>query len=185
MSKENVLEISEVKESKEIKEGKAYDPAYVKNLEKENIKWRHRAKENEDAIAKADEADKRSKEAETRANNTLLEVTKMQQLANKRLIDAELKSLAAELGLKELKYTKLGEGYDKLNVNENGDVEGARVMMEKLKQTDPDLFKSATTTNVNFQGNTRTVTQNEKKKALNMSNDEYAKAEREFLKNAK
>lgn len=157
----------------------------LKKLKAEVVKWRLRAKENKGAQAKAEDAEKRIKEIETRSNNTLLEVQRMQQLADKRMIDAELKSLANEFGLKKLEYARLGSGYDKLKVNADGDVEGARDMIDKLKKSDPDLFKSATTTNINFMNNVKADKATDKKKsALSMSAEDYSKAERELIKSS-
>ncbi|HNC11726.1 MAG TPA: hypothetical protein PLF59_08135 [Cyclobacteriaceae bacterium] len=169
---EEVLDQSSSSESKEIKK-----------LREEAKRWRLRAKENKAAVAKAAEAEKRLVDAENKAQSALAEVQKIQTISDKRIIEAEVRSLAAEFGLRKIEYARLGSGFEKLKVREDGSVEGAREMFEKLKQSDPELFKGVTTTNTNFQGNVKGVDKPEKK-VLNMNKEDYAKAEAQFLKEA-
>ncbi len=108
----------------------------------------------------------------------------MRALSERRIIESELKALASEFGLKKMEYVKLGEGFEKLKVSESGDVIGAREMLQKLKTSDPDLFRAATTTNTQFQQHTKTVDKQEKK-VLNMKDQDYISAKKAFLRSAR
>ena len=156
-----------------------------KKLQKSEMKWRLRAKENKEAAKIAEEAKKEAKELKDQISKLTDNVEKRNQLADKRLIDAEIKLLATEYGLKKLEYAKLGEGYNKLTVSESGEVVGSREMIEKLKKSDPDLFKSATTTNTNFQGDVSKGHVQAEKKVLKLSKQEYDKEKREFLRKSR
>lgn len=164
---------------------KIYDAQYVERLKKEALKWKSRAKENKDAAAKAVEIEARIKENETSATQALLKAQEMNAAAERRMINAELKTLAGEFGLKDMAYVKIAD-LSKVKLDENGDVVGAREMMTELKKHHPDLFKMVTSTNIHFatlheeSGDIR-----KEKPVKSLSREDYAKKEREFLAGAK
>lgn len=155
-------------------------PDYIDSLKKEVVKWRSRAKENKAYEKKFLEADERLKEAEEKASMALRRIDEVSKASEKRIIDAELKSLASEFGLKKLEYLKLGD-LSQVKLDENGEIIGAREMIESLKNSDPDLFRKATTSNPtygNMGADKKVVSE---KKVLKLNPAEYEKAEREFL----
>lgn len=154
--------------------------AYIEKLKKEAVKWRAKAKENKEAAAKFAEADARLKEAEANASEARKEVVEVRNLADKRIINAELRALATEFGLKKPDYLKLAD-ISKLKVSDDGEVIGARELVQELKNSDPDLFNMATTTNVNFKSPTKSDVKLEKP-ALKYSKEELAKKERDLLR---
>lgn len=152
----------------------------IERLKRENIKWRQRAKVNRDAEKKASEAQRQLEETKKTAETALKRVDDLTNVANRRLIEAELRSAANEMGLKKIEYARMGD-MSQVKIDENGQVTGVREMLAGLKDSDPDLFKAVTSTNVNFNLDRSSVAKSEKS-VLKLSDEEYQKSEREFLR---
>ena len=161
------------------------DAAYVERLKKEAQKWRLKAKENREASKKVEEFETRIKETETTATSALQKALELNQVAEKRMINAELKALAAEFGLKDMVYAKIGD-MSAVKLDASGDVIGAREMMQGLKSSHPDLFKLATTTNINFPSGQHDASKEVfDKPILKLSKEEAAAKEAEFLRSCR
>lgn len=155
-------------------------------LKKEVIKWRLRAKANEDAEKRLHEESKLRIQDNEKVEKALFEVKKMQDTADRRLKDSELRSAASDLGLKKLEYLKLID-HSKIEIDESGNVSGVREQLQELKKSDPELFKMMTTTNSRFtdvetQKNNDLTT---KKAVLNLSKADYEKSKRDLLRNSR
>lgn len=175
------LETEEGEEEGSETSPKLYNEKYVQRLKNETLRWKARAKENKDLTVQFEESERRLKEAESKSQEALSEINKIKTMADQRMINAEIRSLATEMGLKKMEYAKLGD-LSKIAVSDGGEVLGVREMLEALKTQDPDLFKMPTTTNVNKQYTGSSSTTPEKKK-IKLTGREYDLAKREFLRN--
>jgi len=140
---------TEIADASPVLDSETVDSKYLEDLKKDNIKWRTRAKENRDAAKKFEEVESRLKETESKAELAMKQASEHRALADRRLIDAEIKSVATELGLKKLEYAKLAD-LNQVKLTDSGDVQGVREMLLNLKAQDPDLFKLPTTSNTSF-----------------------------------
>lgn len=183
MKSEVLTESPAVIEVKTESQGKVYDEHYVKSLVDENIKWRKRATENRDVTEKVQEATKKMiEELELRSKE---QINTLRSLSDERLKKAEIKSIALEMGLKKTDYLKLAD-FSNVSVSEDGEVIGAKESLENFKQSEPDFFKTITTTNTSLtnQKPSDSFTEEQKaqrQKVLGMTPEEYRKSEAEFL----
>lgn len=116
---------------------------YISSLKDENVKWRQRAKDNKQTV------DELQKTVQEKAEFALQQIKNMQDLSDRRIIEAELKVASSELGLKKREYVKLAD-MSNVKILEDGSVAGVRESLVELKKKDPDLFQTATTTNANI-----------------------------------
>lgn len=164
-------------------DNKSFDTGYVERLKKEVFKWKSKAKENKDASQKFEEAEKRLREAEESSQKALSRANEINTIAEKRMINAEIRAISLELGLKKIEYAKLCN-MTKVLINEDGEVLGVREALQALKESDPDLFKLVTTTNINIQNN-KTSSSQVAKVRIKSQGKEYEKQKRDFLRNNK
>ncbi|PUA19590.1 hypothetical protein [Glaciimonas sp. PCH181] len=144
---------------------------YVGELRNENKTYRLKAQaleaENQaasDALAKAG----------TEADAKVAAAT---QVANDRILRAELKTVALKAGMIDLDGLKLAD-LSLVKLNDAGDVEGADALMASLKESKPYLFQSSSTT-------TQTQTAPNKKDpetvdVRKMTKEEYAAHKKSF-----
>lgn len=155
---------------------KKYGEKYVKKLRNENIKWKQRAAENKEALDRA-------KEAEEKAQKTYQEISEIRQIADKRLITAEIKAVAVEMGLKNIRYAALAD-MEKVKVLDSGEVQGVREALDALKTSDPDLFKMATSTNKYLTSESTNDTVSKRISLKNLSEKEYQERRRDFVRSS-
>ncbi|SDR37583.1 hypothetical protein SAMN05443245_5241 [Paraburkholderia fungorum] len=121
---------------------------YVQELRQENASYRTRAN---DAERKAQEAEtkalKAQEEADAKAakaaSDADAKVQETHTAADQRIIRAELKAEAIKAGMVDLDGLKLAD-LSAVKIDEKGDVVGAEDMLKALKEAKPYLFKEAT-----------------------------------------
>lgn len=153
-------------------EPQTFSAEYVRELREENKGWRLKASEQE-GIARThkEAADKAAKEAEEK-------VSAATKAGNDRIIRAELKAVALKAGLVDLDGLKLAD-LSKVTLDDKGEVQGADALLEQLKKDKPYLFGAASTST----GKPAPKPGDQQKKsAKDMTPEEYAAAEAEFLK---
>ncbi|QOR55274.1 MAG: hypothetical protein SHS37scaffold220_43 [Phage 67_12] len=153
-------------------EPQTFSAEYVRELREENKGWRLKASEQENAAKIHKEAaDKAAKEAEEK-------VSAATKASNDRIIRAELKAAALKAGMVDLDGLKLAD-LSKVTLDDKGEVQGADALMDELKKSKPYLFGAASTST----GKQPPPADPQKKKsAKDMTPEEYAAAEAEFLK---
>lgn len=123
---------------------------YIESLAKDNvkfkgesIKWRQRAGENQKI------AEESKRVAEQKADSALKLIQKTQELSDKRIVEAEIRLISSELGLKKKEYIRLAD-MSNVKIEDDGTVFGVRESLSALKQADPDLFSYTKTTNLGY-----------------------------------
>ena len=154
---------------------------YIQKLRKQSINCKLRATENLKELEKQRQINKSLDEYAKKSELAIQQVAEMKSKAEKRLIAAEIKSIAAELGLKKLEYAKLTD-QSKIKVLENDEVSGVREALLELKNSDPDLFKDLTTTNTLFTSPKNGDNIENKEVFKDYSLQDYEKKKRDFLK---
>lgn len=145
----------------------SFSREYVHELREENKNWRLKAQE----LQKSREEIQMATEKELKVASEKISAT--QQVANGRIIRAELKAHAIGAGMIDLDGLKLAD-LSKVTLSEEGDVSGAEELMAALKEAKPYLFKE-------FQSTSSTSATPPKKPdtpklARDMSDAEYEKA---------
>jgi hypothetical protein len=153
-------------------EPQTFSAEYVRELREENKGWRLKASEQETAAKTHKEAaEKAAKEADEK-------VSAATRASNDRIIRAELKASALKAGMVDLDGLKLAD-LSKVTLDDKGEVQGADALMDELKKAKPYLFGAASTST----GKQPPPAGDPKKKsAKDMTPEEYAAAEAEFLK---
>jgi hypothetical protein len=119
-----------------------FSAEYVAELRHENGNWRKKAQEHEAAATAATAAAATAKaDAEKAAGE---KITAAEQVANDRIVRAELKTLAIEAGMIDLDGLKLAD-LTKVKLNDKGEVEGAAELIKDLKAKKAYLFKEPST----------------------------------------
>lgn len=173
--------VDDIDHEAELPEGDTNSKQYLEQLKKENAKWRLRAKENQVYEKKFKESEAKLNEVASQAELAMKQVVEIKTTAERRMIDAELRALATEFGLKKMDYLKLADR-SSVKIDENGDVIGAREMIEGLKNSEPELFKLPTTTNINHNIRNSSTEKVKEKKVLALSAVDYEKEEQAFLR---
>ncbi len=133
-----------------IKEPETFSKDYVRELRHENAGYRLKAQEAErksqeaEAAAKkaTEEAEARVKKASEEAEGKIKEV---HTASEQRIIRAEMKAAAIKAGMVDLDGLKLAD-LSKIKLNEQGEVEGAEALMEEMKKAKPYLFQAGSST---------------------------------------
>lgn len=144
---------------------------YVHELREENKGWRLKAQEKEQAAKAAEDA------AAKAAAEAAEKVAQAETAANQRIIRAELKAAALKAGMVDLDGLKLAD-LSGVKLNDAGEVEGADKLMEDLKKAKPYLF--GTQQHSSNPGNPPNPNPPAAKKAMEMSDAEYAAARKQF-----
>ncbi|HHW4685708.1 MAG TPA: phage scaffolding protein [Xylella sp.] len=140
------------------REPETFSADYVKELRCENAHYRTKAKEQEEA-----------EELSTKAKAD----------AEARLIRAELKAAALKAGMIDLDGLKLAD-LSRVTLKDDGTLEGADALMERLKKDKPYLFgPPATTSHLGKLPDPAPATP---KKATDMTAEEYVVAKAAALK---
>lgn len=135
--------------------GKTFDETYVKQLRSEAAQYRTKAKELEQKLqtmpqeitakilqALGLEPDP-NKNFEKQLEDARAKAREAEQRANERLILAEVKALAAEMGLVDADAALALMDRSKIAVKDDGTVEGAKEALEALVAAKPWLKKTA------------------------------------------
>lgn len=138
---------------------------YVTELREENKSWRHKHSESETARKTAEDA---AKNADTASQGKIKEA---QTAADQRVIRAELKAAAVEAGMVDLDVLKLVD-LSKVKLNEAGEVEGAKELMDGLKKSKPHFFGPPSTSSSH---KAPPKDDQKAKKATDMTPEEYEK----------
>ncbi len=109
----------------------------VHELREENKKWRLRAKDNLSSVKSLED---RVLDAEKVSSQAMTLLKEQKKMTDTRLIDSEIKAVAARYGLTKNKYLDLADK-SKVIINEAGEVEGAREMIESFKKDEPNFFE--------------------------------------------
>jgi len=151
------------------REPETFSKDYVRELRAESSGYRLKAKEQEDARKAAEDVAKAATEA---ADARITEAT---NVANQRIIRAELKAVAIKAGIVDLDGLKLVD-LANVKLNDAGEVEGADALIEGLKTAKPYLFGAPSSSSTSTPpSNTPPST----KKATEMSKEEYDAARRD------
>ncbi len=122
----------------------------LRDLRKENAKYRTRAKENEKEATEykelADKVISKVSEIENKFNQKLseteLKFSEKIALAEKRAINSKLELEAKNAGIIDYDdFLKLADT-SKLSITDSGDVKGAADLVKSLKETKPYLFEN-------------------------------------------
>lgn len=124
---------------------------YVERLRKEAKDAKDKAKQLEDAQATRERDDAKAKDdqkklaelAEKRAKEAEDKLSKATESTNKRLVAAELRSLAREAGILDIDDIKLLDTKD-VTVDDDGEVIGAKAVIDAFKTAKPHKFKGTT-----------------------------------------
>lgn len=128
-----------------------FDKEYVEKLRKEAAKYRTKAKELEtNSQTKQQEMMKKvfdmfglepdpNKEFEKQLSDAQTKAQEAEKKANERLIRAEVKSVATELGIVDADAALLLMGKENVKINDSGDVEGVKEALTTLVESKPYL----------------------------------------------
>lgn len=166
---------SKVNETKYPKEKKnKMDLSENLKEELEQQKWRARAKEN---ARQVEEAKKLAEEAAKKAYE-------VQEKANKRLINAELKVVAAKYGLKNIETAKLAD-FSNVSISEEGEVSGVEEAIQSLKEKMGFLFEAPSTAKYIEKPEpfNQTPMAQKDKLAFKLSRDEWMEMEQKIINN--
>lgn len=132
---------SETKEAKETadnkKTGDSFSSEYVKELRDEAKQHRLKAKEAEDKLADA------QKKLEDVGKQSVDKVNKLHGTFEKRVINSEMRALAAQEGLQE-KFFKMLD-LSAVKMNDDGEIIGLKESMDGLRKNCPEIFKVKST----------------------------------------
>lgn len=140
-------------------EPKQFDEAYVEKLRKEAAKYRTKAKDLEsqskhqqqETVKKVFEAlglePDPNKEFEKQLSEAQTKAQEAEQRANERLIKAEIKALSSELGIVDANVAFQLMNRDEVQINDEGEVEGAKKALEALLEAKPFLKKENSPSN--------------------------------------
>lgn len=134
MSEEN----TPVPQPKPAAQPEVFSKDYVHELREENKGQRLKAQEAEAKHQAAVEAAKKATEDAATA------IAAANTAAEQRIIRAELKAAALKAGMHDLDGLKLA-GLSAIKLDEHGEVVGADDLLEKLKESKPYLFTTAST----------------------------------------
>lgn len=155
----------------ELKE--TFSKEYVSELRQETVGWR----------TKAQELEKLAKDAEEAANKKIqeseLKISEATTAANARIIRSELKAFAIEAGMIDLDVLKLVD-LSGVKLLDDGEVDGAKELIEKLKESKPHFFKEYKSTT--HPGEQPKPKETKTKSAVEMSPEEYQKHKAKLLK---
>jgi hypothetical protein len=147
---------------------------HVKDLRHEFKKLRETHSSHESEMTSA--VDKAKKEVE---DSWASKFNQAQTSSQERVIRSELKAAAIKAGMIDLDGLKLAD-LSKVTLKEDGEVDGAEVMLTELKAAKPYLFGVPnSSSNPTTPPNPRNP---EAKKATEMTDAEYAAAKKDFLK---
>lgn len=149
-------------------EPETFSKEYVTELREEAKANRIKAQEWE---AKYNEAATKLTQAEKDADVKVKEANKA---ADAKLIKAEMKALAVKEGIVDIDGLTLAD-LSKVKFNDKGELEGATESIAALKEGKPYLFGSASTSSTT---KPPPVTQPGTKRATEMTDEEYAAAEK-------
>lgn len=153
---------------------KTFSAPYVRELREENKSYRLKSQELENQLKTArEEAELAKKQIEETS-------AKLSQSANERVIKAELKALAIAEGMHDLDGLKLAD-LSGVKLDENGNVVGGAELMAKLKESKPYLFKKPDSSSA-IPGKPPKAEADGKKRAIDMTPEEYAKHKARVLK---
>lgn len=145
---------------------------HVRDLRREHKKLREQIEQGESQseakLTKLREDLTKDAEGKLHAANTA---------AEQRLLRAELKAAALKAGMVDLDGLKLAD-LSKVKLTESGDVDGADALMAAMKEAKPWLFGANSTSTP---GNPPPSTPPTGKRATEMTAEEYARAEADFL----
>jgi hypothetical protein len=141
-------------------EDKQFTREYVERLRKEAKDAKDAAKALADAAAQRESDEAKAKDdqkkvaelAEKRAIAAEKKLAETTENANKRLISTELRSLAREAGIVDIDDIKLLDAKD-VTVDDDGEVIGAKAIIDAFKAAKPHKFKAADGGNTNKGGN--------------------------------
>lgn len=159
----------------EVKPPKApetFSREYVHELREENKSWRSKHAESETARKTLEDA---AKAAEKTTGDRVKEV---QTAADQRVIRAELKAAAIEAGMVDLDGLKLAD-LSTVKLNADGEVEGAKALMESLKKSKPYLFGEPSTSH---SGKPPGKGPEKPKSANDMTDEEYRAARAKMIR---
>ena len=175
---------------------KVSDKSNDEKLEEESPKEIH----NDDDLPLQDQVEKlkkinsklRKENAEKRVTSKKIEEAlpnlkaEMEEIFNKRLINAEIKATAARNGLIDMDCLKIFSDDIKstVKVTDDGDIVGINELFEKIKTTKPYFFKEPTfsgTTNVGF---VPPQMSKDFKDAMKMSSEEFETLKAKAIENA-
>jgi hypothetical protein len=112
---------------------------YVHELREENKAARLARQEAEKKAAEATDAAKKATDAADAAKKAT------EQVANDRIIRAELKAEAIKAGVVDLDVLKLVD-LSKVTLNDKGEVEGAEALIKAMKESKPHFFGTPNST---------------------------------------
>lgn len=154
-------------------EAESFSREYVSELRQESANWRTKAQELERLAKEAEEAaNKKVSESEAKINEAV-------NAANARIVRSELKAFAIEAGMIDLDVLKLVD-LSGVKLLDNGEVEGAKELIEKLKETKPHFFKEYKSTT--HPSDPPKAKEQDTKDVTKMTKEEYAKYKAKAVK---
>jgi hypothetical protein len=100
--------------------------------------------ENKEYRLKYEEMSKKAEEAQSKANETNNKVEHLSKSYEQRIINAEVRAAAVEAGIIDLDDVRLAN-LNEVKLTDDGEVQGARAVIESLKTKKPHLFKTSST----------------------------------------
>lgn len=155
-------------------EKETFSREYVREIREEAKSYRLKNQEYEAQLKQFQQ------ELETAKKSAEESVTKLSQSANERIIRAELKALAISEGMHDLDGLKLAD-LSSVKLDEQGNVVGGAEMMKALKESKPYLFQKPDSSTSLPGGKQPKQDADGKKRATEMTPEEYAKAKAKFL----
>lgn len=173
---------SDTHDERTVNKSESFPPEVVARLRKESATYRSKAnelqKKAEEAEKKASELNNTLKASQEEAQKALIESKRLNSAFEQRVINAELREAARESGLVDMDAFKMAD-VSKIKINNKGDVEGIKELINDLKKDKPYLFKDITTSKETSGAPAQDAEANEKPTYSNSK--EFADAKRNFL----
>lgn len=156
----------------------------IEELRRQNANLRLKNKQAQEFEQKALDYEKMMTESQQKAELALAQLAELKRNSDNRVIQAEIRAACVDLGLKKSEYSKLCD-FSQAKILDDGTVVGVKESLQRLRETDPDLFKMPTSTNVSFSDsfNITKVSESLNGSVAKMNKSELDKAWQETRKN--